>query len=367
MNKKSIYTLCLLIATALSLTSCLSDSDDSTYTLYNDTAITYFSLTAVNQFVTTKSTSGADSVYKRSVTTRPVFSIDHYKQQIFNISPLPANCDLEHVLASVSSKNNGVVTIKSLISDSLFYFSTTDSIDVSQPRILRVYASDDSSYRDYTVTVNMSEDVKEEMSWEEFAAGGEEIPAALYQDVVIQKWDVADGGDEGDTFKLAKDGGNTWTDEIIAEGEDASLLPEGGVTWVTFPYKGNAHTDYEIMAGTLESAANGFTFWRKIVEKTAEAPVAKWVNMPIEVNRMYQLPKMDCLSLVWFNSNLYAIGNNGKIYKSRDQGISWRTDEDITFPEDLESYNVKAVTDADGNLWLLNTDSGRVWRGSMSK
>jgi hypothetical protein len=349
------------MATAWGFTSCLGDNDDDV-TLYDDMAITNFALTVVNQLVTVQSSTGVDSTYKKSITSGlPVFNIDHYKQQIFNTTPLPAKCDLEHILASVVSKNNGVVTIKSLTSDSLFYYSSTDSIDFSKPRIFRVYATDNSGYRDYTVTVNMSGgDVSEEVNWEEFPSGHEAIPAALYHQIQVA------AGESG-KFNLSKDSGNTWTEELIGEGEDSSLLPTSNIAWVTFPFKRNPNTDYEMMVGALDGLDNYFTFWRKIVEKDDQAPVAKWANMPIETERLYQLPKMDCLNLIWFNDNLYAIGNDGKIYKSRDQGITWRTTTDFALPKDLESYNVKVITDADGNLWILNSDSGRVWRGTMTK
>jgi hypothetical protein len=360
MNKKYIYTLCLLMMTAWGLTSCLKDNDEEV-TLHDDMVITDFALTVVNQFVTVKSSSGADSTYKKTIISGlPIFNIDQNKGQIFNNTPLPANCDLKHILASVGSKNNGVITIKSMISDSLFYFSSTDSIDFSQPRLLRVYASDNSGFRDYTITVNMAETESGKMLWDEFPAGSEEIEQALYQQILLTPGDAS-------KFNLSKDSGNTWTEELIGDNEDASLLPTSTLAWLVFPFKANANTDYEMLVGILDSESTTYTFWRKIVDKNAEAPTAKWVNMPIETDRQYLLPLMDSLSLIWYNENLYAIGNNGKIYKSIDQGISWRVCEDFTLPEDMESNNVKAVTDADGNLWILNADSGRVWKGVMSK
>ena len=70
---------------------------------------------------------------------------------------------------------------------------------------------------------------------------------------------------------------------------------------------------------------------------------------------------MSTLSLVWYDSLLYAIGDDGNIYKSRDGGLTWKTTNDFTLPEDLGSYHIKATTDERGELYLRNLDSGKLW------
>ena len=359
--KRYIHALCVMLSIALCLTSCLK-GDDTTVTYSDDTAITSFALSAVNRYVTSKTSAGNDTTKMVKVSSGlPVFSIDHYKQEIYNTEPLPADCDLKHVLANITSKNSGTILIKSLISDTLFYYSSADSIDFSQPRIIRVYALDNSGYRNYNVTVNKQESENEGIRWNECAADSPEIPTALYQDIVLQR-DVLDG-DEGDTFRLSKDGGNTWTNELLGDDEDASLLPESNMAWVSFPYAANENTDYEVLVGSISSDETACTVWRKITEKDNWATSAKWVNIPTKDSKKYYLPKMDMISLVWFNNGLYAIGNDGIIYKSRDGGITWKGSDDFSLPDDRESNNLKAATDQNGSLWLLNTDSGRVWKG----
>ena len=59
-------------------------------------------------------------------------------------------------MCTATTVNNGVVYIKSLTSDSLRYFSSgSDSIDFSQPRVFRVFATDGSGSRDYTVSLTV--------------------------------------------------------------------------------------------------------------------------------------------------------------------------------------------------------------------
>ena len=352
--KRYICALCVMLSFALCLTSCLGD-DDTNVTYSDDMVITSFALTAVNRYDTKTTSAGKDTTTITKLSSGlPVFTIDQYKNQIYNTEPLPAGCDLKHLLANISGK--GTILLKSMVSDSLFYYSSTDSIDFSQTRDICVYALDGSGYRIYQVTVNKMESEDEDFHWSEYAAGSPEIPAALYQTFALQK-------SEGNGFQLSKDGGNTWSDEQLGDDENPSLLPESDIAWLSFPYSANKNTDYEIMAGSLSSDDTACTVWRKIVEKSEGAAPARWVNIPVADSKEYYLPKMSPLSLIWFDNAIYAIGNTGIFYKSRDGGITWKESDDISLPDGLESNNVKAITAEDGSIWLMDADSGRAWRG----
>jgi hypothetical protein len=245
-----------------------------------------------------------------------------------------------------------------MTSDSLFYYSSTDSVDFSQPREIRVYALNGSGYRAYTVTFNVEKGSTSTKQWER-VANEENVPKALYQDYAIQR-NVLDG-DEGDTFRLSKDGFNTWTVELIGNDEDASLLPTNGIAWVSFPYSASTNADYELMVGSCENEEKACTVWRKIVERDVPDTAPRWVNIPMTFSQDYYLPKMGTLSLVYYNSNVYAIGDDGKIYKSRDGGLTWKTTTDFTLPEELGSYHIKVATDEKGELYLREVDNGQLW------
>ena len=347
-----------MLSISLCLTSCLGD-DETNVTYSDDMVITSFALSAVNKYTTKTTSAGKDTTTMTKLSSGlPTFTIDQYKYQIYNTEPLPMGCDMNHVLVNITGK--GSIILKSITSDSLSYYSSTDSIDFSQPREIRVYALDGSGYRTYQVTVNKQESEDEDIQWSEYAADSPEIPAALYQTFALQRNNL--DGDDSNVFRLSKDGGNTWTNELLGDDEDTLLLPEDGIAWVSFPYSASKNTDYEIMAGSISNDGTACTVWRKIVEKD-NAASAKWVNIPTADSKKYYLPKMSPLSLIWFDNGLYAIGNNGTIFKSRDGGITWKESDDISLPDGLESNNVKAVTGEDGSLWLTDTDSGRVWRG----
>lgn len=165
MRKKFAY-LVIAVASALTLSSCLGDNDDTEYTYYSDTAITAFTLGTVNRYVTEKKTDGNDTTISSTVTgSSYAFVIDQTKGQIYNPDSLPFGCDVEAVLATITSKNSGYVYIKSLTSDSLTYYQSSDSIDFTKPRIVRVLAQDARNYRDYTITVNVHKEKSGEFRW----------------------------------------------------------------------------------------------------------------------------------------------------------------------------------------------------------
>ena len=162
------------MASLVLYTSCLGSNDDPEVTFYNDTAITTFKLTTVNRYIHTTTSAGKDSVYKSTLSKMPVFHIDHYQGKIYNTDSLPEDCDLNHVLAAISSMNNGTVVIKSLTSDTLNYYANTDSIDFSKPREIRVYAFNNDIFRTYEVTVNKHQVKTGVLTWEKM--GAEDFP-----------------------------------------------------------------------------------------------------------------------------------------------------------------------------------------------
>lgn len=142
MIKKFLAFACMALA-MFGFSSCLnSDEDEITY--YDDTAVTAFSLSAANRYIHTTASDGVtDSVYKTSMTvTGYAFSIDQQQRLIYNTDSLPVGTDANHILATISSKNSGniVLNLKDKTGqDSLAYYSSTDSIDFTNPVRLRVY------------------------------------------------------------------------------------------------------------------------------------------------------------------------------------------------------------------------------------
>ena len=336
---KYISALCALIIGTLSLTSCLNSSDDSDITYYNDTAITAFSLTTVNRYIHTTSKSGNDSVYKKTLSSPVKFHIDQYKRVIYNTDSLYADCDLSHVLVSIGAKNNGYVVIKSLTSDTLFNYYSTDSLDFSQPREIRAYANDGTGYRAYQVEINKHQAVTDKILWEKMSVGSyptdnekkrwEEIVAAndqLGPFIGAGTMEAYAFNKDMTAIMVSKDGGVEWTADSLDS--DASFLPKESFAFVSYPFTTNEQTDYQILA----------------------------------YNRYY-LPAMIDFSLVYFHGNVLAIDSNW-IRISRDGGVTWKTSEGMQLPSD-NLFGVEACTDDKGALWLKDKNTDEVWRGIL--
>ena len=369
---KYITTLCALITGTMLLSSCLGSGDDDV-TYYNDTAITGFTLSTVNRYIHATTTSGKDSVYKRTLSNPVTFSIDQYKKTIFNLDSLKADCDLSHVLVTISAKNSGYIVIKSMTSDTLYSYSSSDSLDFSKPREIRVYANDGSGYRAYQVAINKHQTETNKLLWEKMPAGSYPVDAKK------AKWEkiVADAGlahfigagtteayayDQEGRLVMTKDEGATWTVEELDY--DMSLLPKESVAFVSYPYNGYLDTDYQILAGVSKEGEIGCSVWRKIAEYSEGSTPGKWVYVPYEPYNRYKLPAMIDFSLVWFHGYVMAINSN-EILITHDGGITWKTMTSIKLPTDASLTSVEASTDDNGVLWLKDKNTDEVWRGTF--
>lgn len=369
---KYITALCALITGTMLLSSCLGSGDDDV-TYYNDTAITGFTLSTVNRYIHATTTSGKDSVYKRTLSNPVTFSIDQYKKTIFNLDSLKADCDLSHVLVTISAKNSGYIVIKSMTSDTLYSYSSSDSLDFSKPREIRVYANDGSGYRAYQVAINKHQTETNKLLWEKMPAGSYPVDAKK------AKWEkiVADAGlarfigagtkeayayDQEGRLVMTKDEGATWTVEELDY--DMSLLPKESVAFVSYPYNGYLDTDYQILAGVSEEGEIGCSVWRKIAEYGEGSTPGKWVYVPYEPYNRYKLPAMIDFSLVWFHGYVMAINSN-EILITHDGGITWKTMTSIKLPTDASLTSVEASTDDNGVLWLKDKTTDEVWRGTF--
>ena len=371
--KRYIHTLCIMLSSVLLFSSCLKSDDDTITDYYNDTAITAFQLASINRYVHTTTSAGKDTVYKVTKTNPAVFTIDQYRRKIYNTDSLLADYDLNHVLATISSKNGGTVVIKSLSDSTLTLYSSTDSIDFTMPREIRVYAQDGSTYRAYEVTVNIHQVATGKMLWEKMSTPAPETTdtarwAGLVAEAGLQQF-IGAGRAEAYAFSnegelmVSMDEGLTWSRDSLDD--DSTLLPTDNFAFVSYPFVANDSTDYQLMIGTNDQSPAACVVWRKIAEFAKGSSPSKWVLIPVESYNQYALPRMDNLNLLYYQDKVLAIGNDGNIYISRDQGITWKTTTTYTLPDDIGTYNVNATTDDDGYIWLVGKDTGEVWRGIM--
>ena len=359
--KKKLYTIAVLLALAIGVSSCLGSSEESEVTVYDDTAIGTFSLLAVNRYVHTTSKSGGDSVYlsKLTVSLYP-FTIDQYQRKIYNTDSLPADCDLKHILVTATATSySGVIGIKSATSDSLVYYSNADSIDFSTVREFRVYNNVASKYRAYQVQVNVKKQDSSKMVWKQMPAG------TVMPTTPMAGWDFKVYL-SGDGFLASQDNWATSFEETFDE--DTRLLPYPASASFACWKLDNGLT-YGLLVGSSDAQDKYAVVWRKVIDNDNPTS-SSWVYIPIEANNRYALPKLDRNSsyylLPYTKGSVLAIDVNGNIYQSRDQGITWMTSSDLQSPT---SRVLKASTDGNGGIWLWtkesddDSDPGVIWYG----
>lgn len=397
-----------MLGALLTLTSCLGSSDDET-TVYSDMAITAIKLGTLNRYTeSTSSSTGNDTIIKTTMTgSNYNMTIDQLGSRIYNHDLLPSGTDLQHVIiTSISTKNNGIVAIKSPTSDSLRIFSTSDSIDFSVPRVFRVFSSSLDGHRDYTVELSIDENANLSFEWRKMdtraelagwtdkhlVAFGDSVCLADRQVVTketsafrlngtniersedFETWTTIGSnnlkqllgmGTKG-LYALSSDGkmkrsddqGATWQEETLDE--DASLLPISDVAMTAFNYTPLDSTDYLLMAGT--DATGEMRIWRKISQYGGPTKGGKWVYIPTDQTNTFVLPLLKQLSMTYYNERILALGNDHVIYESRDQGITWRESTTYTIPSAVTGDNMTIVADSKNRLWLV-TDTGELWKG----
>lgn len=406
--KRFSKALYVMLGALLTLTSCLGSSDEETV-LYSDMAITAIKLGTINKYTeTTSSSTGNDTIIKTAMTGSAFsMTIDQLGNRIYNQDLLPLGSDLKHVLiSSISTKNNGIVTIKSPTSDSIRIYSASDSIDLSFPRVFRVFSSNLEEYRDYTVELKIDETTNLSFGWKKvdtraelsnwtdkhLVAFGDSV--CLVDCQVVSKdscafrlngtniehsddmvnWAVMGSdnlkqllgmGTKG-LFALSSDGkmkcsideGATWQEEMLDDA--ASLLPVSDVAMISFDYAPIDSADFLLMVGT--DAAGQMQVWRKINQYGGPTKGGKWVYMPVDNTNIFVLPPLKQLSMAYYNGRMLVLGNDKVIYESRDQGITWRASTTYKIPAALTGTSVSLASDSKNRLWMV-TDTGEIWRG----
>ena len=370
--KKYIHALCAALTCVVLYTSCMNSDDNNSAVVYDDMAITGFRLTSINRLVHSTTKAGKDTVIKKTLANPVPFTINQETYEIYNVDSLPYGCDTKRVLATISSKNNGQIMIKSFVGDTLSFYRSTDSIDFSKPRVLEVYTSDLKAYRSYTVEVNVRQYDNSTMQWERVTL--DELPdygddADEWEDIMakeeLRKF-IGEGTVEAYAFDydnkimVSKDDGATWTPDSV-DG-DASLLPTQSSAFVSIPFGVNDSTDYQLMVGSCEKEKIESVVWRKIAEFGYDYDPCKWVQIPSDPRNDYYLPKLEHISLLYYNGLILAIGSDKKIYQSRDKGITWKTSKAYTLPEGFDSKDFIAFSDFE-YIWIYARDTGEAWRG----
>lgn len=329
--KRKFFAFIALITATLSLSSCLS-SDETTVEYTHDTAITAFSLGSLDRYTKTK--AGKDTLLKANVTGSDYkFYIDQAQRLIYNVDSLPCGVRDTAILATISSKNSSPILLMDINkTDSVAaYYSSSDSINFSKPRFIRVYSSDYSAYAQYKVTVNIHKELPYEFKWHELAQNNSQLAAFSDLKAVACGDDIYVFGKTADGIKVLKSAindGNAWSSITM----NVSLSSD-------------AYQSAVALDGKLYIADGGKVY--------ASADAERWALVS---------ENADVKQLIGASSkNLYAYNTAAGISVSKDKGVSWeqeKLDTDKAYlPTQNISMNVAGVLSAKDveNVMLLGT------------
>ena len=382
----------ILAMTIVLMASCLK-SDEDTVTLYNDAVITGFTLGTMNKYVNATKTTYTGSTYSfsinQNVATNTFKDVTCIGRSIYNNDSLPLGTDLKHVVCTVTTLNNGLVIIEQLDKPGYYsYYSSSDSIDFTQPRKFRVFSSDGSVFNDYYVSVDAHQEDGNVFVWKLMDDNWTAVPDALPLPAGIKQ---LLGGSTTEKYALStdnklmvsRDNGATWQEDVVKD--DAGMLPTRDLSLISYPMTKTDSVDYVLLIGNREvneqnSEATAMV-WRKVVDYSKQAPQAAWTYMERNAKSdSLALPRMKNLTMVKYDDGILAFGAEGiggwdeppyaMIYQSRDNGITWKYNSKYNFPDGFENLlttNVTAVVDNDNFLWLYCEGSGQVWRGRLNK
>lgn len=331
--KSKTINIAVLLAALFSLVSCL-DTNDGDYVYTDDSAVTAFSVTSAKKAVHVKASNGTDSVYYATATlTAYKFVIDQQRCVIYNPDSLPYGVDPTKLLVSANSVNSGSLVLKSMTSDSLSYFSTTDSLDFSKPRELQVYSLSGAAVRKYEVRVNVHQEPADKFNWTKLPN-----PTAFTSANGVKSFVVTTASGATRRFLLASDG--TTTTVYRADGDNAwtAATPNFNHTLAAETYRSAAvkhDTLFVCDNGVVMATTDGDT-WTQ--QATAEAGVARIIAAnPIR---------------------LYAYNNEGVMVSSDDSGKTWKAagmDESATLlPNgDIAYATLPLTTNANAYRTLL--------------
>lgn len=167
MKIKFLPLIAVFFAATSIMTSCLdNDVDQITYT--SETSITGFSLGTLHIDRVGKDKNGLDSPYVDTLDcSNYPFTIDQINRTITNKDSLPVGTYIDKVITSITY-DAGMLAYKPKGSERDTIWTSTDSIDFTDPVEFKVYAYSGVEGKPYTITINVHQQEPDTISWKKF-------------------------------------------------------------------------------------------------------------------------------------------------------------------------------------------------------
>lgn len=310
--KKSIGLLPLVLCLLCMVSAC-KDEDETV--LSTDCYIHSFALGNVTRQVNTKTEAGKDTTYyiTYNASYYPM-RVNQLEGKIANKDSLPYNSRVNAVLATL--EYSGTVVYRKVEEEGTWHsYSSSDSIDFSNPLVFRVYSQDYTAWRDYLVEVNIHRQNGDEFVWRKVAEPGlwdeaDSLKAMVWNG---RLWVFSSKGGNRRAFSASLPDGIDWTEQTVSGCETADVTTL--VVWNEKLYMSQAD-------GTLLRSEDGL----------------EWHT--VQAGRPLRLLAAD-------ETGIYAMWD-GKIFRSTD-GMAWTEEALDEDPALLPSRDVAAVAYVQGN------------------
>jgi hypothetical protein len=149
--------------------SCFNDVDDTASSPY--AILKSFSIGNITSQYPTFTSDGADTITTKTIQgSSYAFSINQVTGDVYNADSLPYATKVDKVTFSMGLSGYAKIYVDSLAAFDAFL--STDSIDFTSPRIVRITSTDGEYYKDYTVSVNVHQVEPEKMVWNKYPSVG---------------------------------------------------------------------------------------------------------------------------------------------------------------------------------------------------
>lgn len=319
--KRYFVLLCAVLTMLLLPTSCLKGNDDNEAKIYNDMAVSHFYIGTMKRYVPTETGGTKRTTVDGSTYT---FHIDQQQRRIFNTDSLPVGTDITKVPCTITAYNNGGLYLEDLEDkDALEIYSSSDSIDFSVPRKLRVYAYGTANYSTYTITLNVHKEDGDVFRWTNMGA-----PDGLKNLTAVRLLTLND-----EQLVLAGQQGNT---TLIFSSEDGKSWQQRFTT-VNMALSADAYANTLCYDGFLYTLSNGMLL------RSNDLQQWETVNAESGTTGLKRLVAAG-------TTEMYAYDDINQILVSQDGGYTWEWELMDTSTELLPTEDVTYICYQYSNL-----------------
>lgn len=299
MKIKFLPLVVTLFAATSIMTSCL-DNDVEQITYTSETSITGFSLGTLNIDRVGKDQKGEDSAYVDTIDcSKYPFTINQMTREIENKDSLPYGTHIDKVITNITYDAGALgYRPKGLEHDTIW--TSTDSIDFTEPVEFRVYAYSGAIGKAYTVKVNVHQQIPDTLAWKQFnnafSAGTLNKQKAVYLNRKVYVFGENGSNSHIEYTNVSDDNPTSWTPITVN-------VPAGIDTYSTTAWAGNIY----FLAGTSTG--------KQLYKLNAESH-----EITVESTETFDM----LIGGNDFKNELYAVkGGKSGIYKNKE----WKVDD----------------------------------------